>query len=65
MQENNKKKHKYLVMSKKSSTFAAAFEKSKHLEPLAIAIEGLQVTGYRLREPARIVVNAPCVITNP
>ena len=52
-------------MSKKNSTFAAAFVKSKHLEPLAIAIEGLQVAGYRLREPARIVVNAPCVITNP
>ena len=35
---------KNLVNSKKSSTFAVRFE------PLAIALEGLRVTGYRLRD---------------
>ena len=35
---------KNLVMSKKSSNFAV------RLEPLAIELEGLAVTGYRLRD---------------
>ena len=36
---------KNLVMSKKSSNFAVRFE------PLAIELDGLRVTGYRLRDP--------------
>ena len=40
---------KNLVISKKSSNFARFFAKKQHVWPLAIEIEGLRISGYRLR----------------